>query len=119
MIKIKLSVSDTQGKAKSLEVEGPNAQIFISKKIGDELDGAVVGLQNSKIKITGGSDKDGFPMRSDVHGGIRKLLLVSDGVGFRSQHKGERRRKTIRGNTITDDIAQISLKIMPEQTKQP
>ncbi|MFH0897035.1 MAG: 30S ribosomal protein S6e [Candidatus Bathyarchaeota archaeon] len=111
MAKFKISISNNDGKVKTLEVEGPQAQQFIGKKIGDELEGSALGLPD-KLQIRGGSDKDGFPMRSDVHGGVRKAILISSGTGFKSKHRGERRRKTIHGNVITDDMVQINLKTL-------
>lgn len=112
MGKIKLSISNPDEKTQSLEVEGQKAQIFSTKMIGDEIDGAILGLQGVTLKITGGSDKDGFPMRSDVHGGVKKAILASGGVGFKTLSGGKRRRKIVRGNVITDDIVQVNLKVL-------
>ena len=56
-------------------------------------------------------------MRSNVHGGVRRAVVLSGGAGFKAQKKGERRRKTVRGNIITDEIVQINIKIV-EQTRQ-
>jgi len=64
------------------------------------------------VKITGGSDKDGFPMRPNIHGGVRVGAILSEGVGFHSSRKGERKRKTLRGNVITEAIVQINMKIV-------
>ncbi|NIQ32265.1 MAG: 30S ribosomal protein S6e, partial [Nitrososphaeria archaeon] len=58
------------------------------------IDGAVVGLSGHKVQITGGSDKDGFPMRRNVHGGVRRKIILGGGVGFNPSNNGERRRKT-------------------------
>ncbi|MEM2351662.1 MAG: S6e family ribosomal protein, partial [Thermoproteota archaeon] len=67
MAKFKVVVSDPKtGKAKSVEVEGSRAIPFIGKRIGDTIDGSVIGMPGVKLLITGGSDKDGFPMRPDV-----------------------------------------------------
>jgi small subunit ribosomal protein S6e len=68
----------------------------------------------------GGSDKDGFPMRPSVHGGVRRSIVLSGGVGFNPTNEGMRRRKTIRGNVITDEIVQINAKIVekPKQAKE-
>ncbi|MEM2320361.1 MAG: 30S ribosomal protein S6e [Candidatus Bathyarchaeia archaeon] len=119
MAKFKLVVSDPKaGKAKSIEVEGSRAAPFIGKKIGDMIDGSVIGMPGVKLLITGGSDKDGFPMRPDVHGGVKAQVLLSDGPGFRPREKGERRRKTVRGNTITEDIMQINVKVVEEAEKR-
>ena len=111
MAKLKLSVSTPDGKTQNLEIEGPKAQPLIGKRIGETIDGATIGLQ-SKLEITGGSDKDGFPMRKDVHGGIRARVLMTKGIGFHSKEKGERRRRRVRGNTITEDTAQVNLKAL-------
>jgi small subunit ribosomal protein S6e len=73
------------------------------------------------LQITGGSDKDGFPMRPDLDGVVRKKALLTKGVGFRGIKKirkvkykvrGMRKRKYIRGNTISDSIVQINFKII-------
>ncbi|MEM2272768.1 MAG: 30S ribosomal protein S6e [Candidatus Bathyarchaeia archaeon] len=118
MAKFKIIISDPKsGKAKSVEVEGPKATPFIGKKIGDTIDGAVIGMPRVKLLITGGSDKDGFPMRPDVHGGVKTKILLSGGPGFKPEDKGERRRKTIRGNMITEDTMQINTKILEETEK--
>ena len=109
MAKLKLSVSTPDGKTQNLEIEGSRAQPLIGKRIGETFDGSTVGLQG-KLEITGGSDKDGFPMRRDIHGGIRLGVLITEGVGFHPEEKGERRRRRIRGNTITEDTAQVNLK---------
>jgi len=60
------------------------------------------------MKITGGSDKSGVPMRADIHGGARKYVLLSKGVGLNNAEKGERIRKLVRGNTISEEIYQIN-----------
>jgi small subunit ribosomal protein S6e len=57
-------------------------------------------------------------MRPSVHGGVRRRVVLSGGVGFKSHAKGERRRKTVRGNVITDEIVQINTKII-EKPKKP
>ncbi|MCS7095593.1 MAG: 30S ribosomal protein S6e [Nitrososphaerota archaeon] len=113
MAKFKVIISGLEeGKSKTVELEGPNAAPLIGKKIGDVIDGTVFGLPNHKLQITGGSDKDGFPMRPDVHGGVRRDVVLSGGVGFKPKHEGERRRKKVRGNTITEEIVQVNMKII-------
>ncbi|MCJ7632054.1 30S ribosomal protein S6e [Candidatus Bathyarchaeota archaeon] len=111
MAKMKLSVSSPDGKAQNLEVEGDRAQTLLGKRVGETIDGTALGLQGTKLEITGGSDKDGFPMRRDVHGGVRPRILIGKGIGFKSAKKGERRRKLVRGNTITEDIVQVNLRV--------
>ncbi|OYT37942.1 MAG: 30S ribosomal protein S6e, partial [Desulfurococcales archaeon ex4484_58] len=70
------------------------------------------GLKNVQLEIRGGSDNSGFPMRPDIPGGVKKRVLLSSPPGFHPREKGERRRKTVRGNTITDDIVQINTVII-------
>jgi len=120
MAKFKIVISDPKtGTSKSVESEGPRAVPLIGRKLGDIIDGAVVGMSGYKLRITGGSDKDGFPMRPNVHGGVRTSVILTQGVGFHPSREGERRRKTLRGNTITEDIIQINMKIVerPKEKK--
>jgi small subunit ribosomal protein S6e len=121
MAKFKVIVSDPEaGTSKAVELEEARASPLIGRKIGEVIDGSIVDLPGHKAQITGGSDKDGFPMRPSVHGGVRRRIVLTRGVGFNPTHEGTRRRKTIRGNVITDEIVQINVKITekPKQTKE-
>lgn len=119
MAKLKIIVSDPEtGTSKVVEPEETRAAPLIGRRIGEVIDGSVVDLPGHKAQIMGGSDKDGFPMRRDVHGGVRRRVILSGGVGFNPQNEGERRRKTVRGNVITDEIVQLNMKIV-EKPKQP
>lgn len=119
MAKFKVIVSDPEtGTSKVVELEEARAAPLIGRKIGDVVDGSIVDLPGSKMQIMGGSDKDGFPMRKNVHGGVRRRVVLSGGVGFNPKDEGERRRKTVRGNVITDEIVQLNIKII-EKPKQP
>ena len=122
MVKFKIIISDPEtGKSRFVEVEGTQAVPLIGRKLGEVIDGSVVKISGHKLKITGGSDKDGFPMRPNVHGGVRVKAILSEGVGFHPSQKGERQRKTLRGNVITEDIVQINMKIVekPKKAKKP
>lgn len=121
MAKFKVIVSDPEtGTSKTVELQEARASPLIGKRIGEVMDGAAVDLPAHKIQIMGGSDKDGFPMRPSVHGGVRRSIVLSGGVGFNPTNEGMRRRKTIRGNVITDEIVQINAKIVekPKQAKE-
>jgi len=119
MAKFKIIISDQErGTSKMIEPEGTRALPLIGRKIGEVIDGSIVDLPGHKVQIMGGSDKDGFPMRPNVHGGVRRKVVLSGGVGFNPQNEGERRRKTVRGNVITDDIVQLNMKIV-EKPKRP
>ena len=109
----KLVISDPKtGRARQVTVEGPQAQALIGLKIGDVVDGSLIGLDGLKLKITGGSDRSGFPMRHDIPGGGKYRVLLSGPPGFHPRKKGMRKRVTVRGNTITEDIVQINMVIV-------
>ncbi len=120
MAKFKLNVSNPGTKKVSIhELEGPKAQPLVGRKIGELVDGSLIGMDKVKLQITGGSDKDGIPMRPDVHGGAKKYAILSSGVGFNPTTSGERRRKLVRGSMITDQTYQVNMRIAKEdQTKQ-
>jgi small subunit ribosomal protein S6e len=47
-------------------------------------------------------------MRPDIHGGVKKYVLLSKGVGMRDIKEGNRIRKLVRGNLITEEIYQLN-----------
>src|SRR6056297_2119662 len=67
--------------------------------------------KSHQIQITGGTDKNGFPMRNDLSGSGRRSLLLSKSKGFHPSEKGLRHKKSIRGNTINQDLVQINMKV--------
>jgi len=118
MAKFKVIVSDPQaGTSKVVELEEARATPFIGRRLGETLDGSAVDLSAHTVQILGGSDKDGVPMIGNVHGGVRRKVVLSNGTGFSAKKKGERRRKTVRGNIITDEIVQINMKIVERPAK--
>ena len=102
-------------KSKSYQVEkDQNDCPVLGKKIGDMFRGELINLPGFEFTITGGSDKAGFPLYSDLEGqGKRKLILKKGCVGFNEpkKFKGIRIRKLVRGNTIAPDTVQINCKI--------
>ena len=103
----KLVISEGK-KSHQVEVEAAESKKLNGLTIGEEFDASVVGLAGYKLKITGGSDKNGFPMKKDVDGSRRIKSLLSGGIGFNPIRDGQRRRKTVRGNTVSEDIVQIN-----------
>ena len=118
MVEFKVVVNDTKnGKSHNVSVSGHHANSLIGKKIGDEVDGIFVSLPGYKLIITGGTDKDGFAMRFDLPGMGRRRLLISNGKGFKAREGGMRKKKSIRGNTINQDIVQINMKVLKYSSK--
>lgn len=99
------------------ELNDDQFRIFKGLKIGSSVDGSSISIEGS-IKVTGGSDHSGFPMRSDVLGGAKKYVLLTKGIGFKEKRKGLKKRKLVRGNTITDEIYQINAIIISQPEKK-
>lgn len=108
---VKLVVSDPDAKrAYQMELSEDKARSILGRKIGETANGDALGLKGYEILITGGSDKDGFPMREDLHGEGRKKILLASSPGYHPKEKGVRRRKMIRGSTLTREIVQVNAK---------
>jgi small subunit ribosomal protein S6e len=105
LAQFKLIISDRKGKTIAQELKDRAAQPLLGTKVGSIIDSSIVGVVGGKLKITGGSDKAGTPMRADVHGGVKKYVLLSTGVGNRSE---ARVRKLVRGNMVTEEIYQVN-----------
>ena len=109
---MKIVISDSKtGKSYQAEIAKDNEAQIVGKKMGDSIDGSLVGAPGYTLELTGGSDASGFPMRKDVIGVRKSKLLLTDGVGFNAEQEGERRRKLVRGNTYSSDIAQVNAKV--------
>ena len=105
LAQFKLIVSDKKGRSMAQELKDRAAQPLLGTKVGSIIDSSIVGVAGGKLKITGGSDRTGTPMRPDVHGGVKKYVLLSTGVGNRSE---ARVRKLVRGNMVTEEIYQLN-----------
>lgn len=107
----------TTKKAYKIDVDQAKATGIIGKIIGDKFNGDITNLPGYELQITGGTDKDGFPMHHTIHGPGRKSVVLSQPPGFHPKLKGQRKRKTVRGNTISADIVQINCKIVKTGVK--
>jgi small subunit ribosomal protein S6e len=113
MAEFKTIIADPKSKMayqKVLSEEKSNA--LVGKYIGEEIDGIFLDLPGYRLKITGGSDGSGVPMRGDISGNHRRRLLLTDSVGFTPVKDGQRKRKLIRGKNLSGDISQINLKVI-------
>ncbi|MHA1166999.1 MAG: S6e family ribosomal protein [Candidatus Hodarchaeales archaeon] len=120
MVKFQANISDPEkGITYNHTIdEEAGARSLLQKVIGEEIDGNLIGFNGFTFKITGGSDTDGFPMIKSIPGGIRKKILTSgDTGGYKPLGKGIRKKKRIRGNTITEDTGQLNLRIQKKGSK--
>jgi small subunit ribosomal protein S6e len=93
------------------DVDGQDANRFLGKSIGEEVDGGAVGLDGYTVEITGGSDDAGRPMRGDVDGPNLKEVLLDGGVGYEPSRDGERKRVTVRGGEVSEATAQLNITV--------
>jgi small subunit ribosomal protein S6e len=118
MAGIKLVINDpTTRKSYQVELDQQKTALLIGRKIGEEVDITALGLPGYMVKITGGTDKDGFPMHPNVKGSVRKKVLLSGPPCFHPKVKGLRKRKTVCGNTISESIVQVNCKITKKGEK--
>jgi small subunit ribosomal protein S6e len=112
MAEFQVAVADPDdGTTYQFDVEGQDANRFLGREIGADVDGGSVGLSGYTLEITGGSDDAGRPMREDVAGPDLKALLLDGGTGFNPSKEGERRRITVRGREVSDATSQVNARI--------
>lgn len=111
---MQINIGAQNGEVYQTESEAEN---FVGKQIGDTFNGEVIELNGYELKITGGSDKSGFPMRKSIEGNERSRVLIGDGAGIRPEEKGDRLRKSVRGNTVSTEIEQLNVKVVEEGGK--
>merc|ERR1711994_606581 len=74
--------------------------------LGDEFKGY-------KLRITGGNDKQGFPMKQGILTNQRVRLLLSKGHScYRPRRTGERKRKSVRGCIVDGNLAVLAMAIV-------
>jgi small subunit ribosomal protein S6e len=107
-----LIISDpSTGTSQRVEIEESQLRNLVGTRIGQTIDGSIAGMQGYKLKFTGGTDKDGVPMRPDVHGSAKSGIVLSGGVGYSPKNKGELKRKVIRGNRVSTETTFLNFVI--------
>lgn len=112
---MQITIGTQDGDTYQKEIEDAS-QIF-GTQIGESFDGGIIGLSGYELEVTGGSDRDGFPMKEAIEGTERKRILLKDGVGIKTEIEGERRRKSVRGNTVSNQIEQLNTKVVEAGSK--
>merc|ERR1711970_1559244 len=88
---------------------------FYEKRMGQEVDADTLGdeFKGYVLRITGGNDKQGFPMKQGVLTNGRVRLLLSKGHScYRPRRDGERKRKSVRGCIVDGNLSVLNLAIM-------
>tara|TARA_Y100000310_G_scaffold321043_1_gene378139 strand:+ start:1329 stop:1793 length:465 start_codon:yes stop_codon:yes gene_type:complete len=112
---IKCVINDSKnGKSYSKPVD---KSTLSGRKIGEKVPGNLFGLTGYELTIKGGSDNAGFPMRPEIDTHHRKRIFVQNSVGVKIKERGQFKRKTIRGNTISNETAQVNLIVSKYGTK--
>lgn len=103
----------TTGLQKIVEIEDEvKLQNLYEKRMAQEVDGSTLGEEFAGyiFRISGGNDKQGFPMRQGVLTNTRVRLLMQKGHKcYRQRRAGERKRKSVRGCIVGQDIAVLNL----------
>ncbi|KAM9982724.1 hypothetical protein ACTFIZ_007267 [Dictyostelium cf. discoideum] len=114
---MKLNIAyPVNGSQKKINIEDKNkVRCFMEKRIGQEVEATTLGdeFKGYVFKITGGNDTEGFPMMQGVGAPTRVRLLLDGRSGcFNPSRDGERKRKSVRGCIVAEDIASLQLIIV-------
>jgi small subunit ribosomal protein S6e len=109
MAELKLVIGNKDGKSYNKSIE--DSSTLIGRKIGDTVSGDLVDLAGYELKITGGSNDSGFPMRPGLDHTGKKKIYASSGIGINTKFKGTYIRKTVAGNTVGQKTSQLNLMV--------
>jgi len=116
---MKLNIANpATGQQKLINLEDERLyRVFYDKRMSQEVPADSVGAEFKGyiFRITGGNDKQGFPMKQGVLLPHRVKLLLSKGSGcYRPRRDGERRRKSVRGCIVGPDISVLAVVIVKQ-----
>lgn len=106
-------------KGKIAKFETENEEL-LEVRIGSTIKGSLISadLEGYELKVTGTSDKAGFPGLVQIKGPALKRVILKNGIGMRDNREGVRMRKTVRGNEISADTVQVNTSVVKEGAKK-
>merc|ERR1719231_480627 len=114
-MKLNISCPET-GQQKCIVVDEDRMLLpFFDKRMSQEVDADSLGdeFKGYRFQITGGNDKQGFPMMQGVLVSKRVRLLLKKGSKcYRPRKAGERKRKSVRGCIVSHDLSVINLVVI-------
>ncbi len=115
---MKIVYSDPKlGRSAQVDLPKEKVSMVLNYKIGDIIDGSIIGLTGYKLKITGGSDNSGFPLDRSIQGTIKTHTFKKAKRSGRSA--GIFRRQTVRGNVVSTDVELLNTVIVEYGEKSP
>ena len=110
-MKADIAIKDGKEKGRTVHIE--TTADLSGMKIGEIVHGDKIHpeLHGFELEITGASDSDGFPYSKDIDGPNRKQLLLKRGKGMHDKVEGLRKKKSMRGNTLSAATAQVNLAV--------
>jgi len=114
-MKLNIAYPET-GLQKCLEIDDDRIlRNFYDKRIAQEVDGDILGaeFEGYRFRISGGNDKQGFPMLQGILTDERvRLLLTKGSKCYRQRRTGERKRKSVRGCIVNQDLSVLNLVVI-------
>jgi len=90
-------------------------RIFYEKRMGAEVEVDTLGdeWKGYVVRVAGGNDKQGFPMKQGILTAGRVRLLFTKGHScYRERRTGERKRKSVRGCIVDANLSVLALVIV-------
>jgi len=133
---IQIVINDKEtGASVKFEIEDETLKtVFYGKKIGDEIDGELIGFPGYRFQIRGGSDIAGFPHVKGLPGIALRKVLKSGPPGYRPRKykiekqgggykiinlKNVKRKKSLRGEELSEWTRQVNMVIIERHGKKP